>query len=90
MPKQEWIAQFEGHEIKVVNTWSAGATLYIDGECRDSSSHLMAVDKHAPLLSARLQAADNQSHVVEVFIVAWATAKAKICVDGKQIAGDVF
>lgn len=91
MPKKEWVAEFKGHQIRVVNTWLTGAKLYIDGECRDSSQgQQITVDKKSPLLSGRLQDSDGGDHRIEIFLIAWLTTKAKICVDGKQIAGDVF
>jgi hypothetical protein len=90
MPKKEWLAEFNGHQIRVVNTWLGGAKLYIDGDVRDTSAQQITVDKKGPLLSARLPNGDGGGQLVEVFLVAWFTTKAKICIDGKQIAGDVL
>ncbi len=33
MPVKEWAAVGKGRSICVVNTWTGGTTLYIDGEC---------------------------------------------------------
>jgi hypothetical protein len=41
-------------------------------------------------LSARVTTTNNEQFLVEVYIKALVTVKAKICVDGKQIGGDVF
>ena len=89
MPSKTWIAEVHGHPIRVENSWTGGAKLYVDGECRDTTSRLVANPK-APALSARLQANDASSPLIEVFIKALFTVKAKICVDGRQIAGDAF
>jgi hypothetical protein len=35
MPRKEWTAAVNGHDIRVVNSWTGGTALYIDGECRD-------------------------------------------------------
>ena len=67
-----------------------GATkLYVDGECRDTNND-MFVSSHSPALRARVTPANGQPFMVEVYVKALVTVKAKICVDGKQIGGDVF
>jgi hypothetical protein len=88
---KEWIAEHSGHRIRVQNTWFSGARLYIDGECRDTNQQFFAVSGAMPRLSARLVDSEGQTHVIEVFIKApLFTVKTKICVDGRQIGGDVF
>ena len=84
--QKEWIAKHNNHTIRVVNTWFSGAKLYIDGECRDTTSALIATKKDSPLLSAKL----NDEEVVEIYLIAMYTTKAKICVNGEQIGGDVL
>ncbi len=87
--KKEWIAEFQGHQIRVINAWLGGAVLYIDGECRDTNNET-TISHATPALSARLVQGNVDSPLVEVFVKALLTVKAKICVDGKQIAGDVL
>ena len=89
MPKKEWIAEVQGHSIRVSNSWTGGAKLYIDGECRDTSNR-MFTGSNSPALSARLEQAKPNSPLIEVFVKAMLTVKAKICVDGRQIAGDIL
>lgn len=88
---KEWIAEYNGHRIRVQNTWFSGAKLYIDGECRDTNKQLFLVSGAITRLSARLVVSESQSQVIEVFMKApLFTTKAKICLDGRQIGGDVF
>ena len=89
MTQKEWIAEFQDHSIRVTNSWSGGAKLYIDGECRDTNSKMFA-SPSTPALSARLEQGKSDSPLVEIFVKAVVTVKARICVDGKQIAGDVI
>jgi hypothetical protein len=89
MPQKEWIAAVDGHSIRVSNSWTGGAKLYIDGECRDTSNKTFA-GSSAPALSARLEQGKPDSPLIEVFMKAVFTVKAKICVDGRQVAGDVL
>ena len=88
---KEWIAEYNGHRIRVQNTWFSGARLYIDGECRDTNQQFFALSGAIPRLSACLVDSEGQKHVIEVFAKApLFTVKAKICVDGRQIGGDGF
>ena len=89
MPQKVWIAEVDGHPVRVENSWTGGAKLYIDGECRDTTSR-MAANPNLPALSARLKANDPESPLVEVFLKAVFIVRAKICVNGRQIAGDAF
>ena len=88
MQNKEWIAEFQGHSIRVTNSWTGGAKLYVDGECRDVNSSLFA--NSTPVLSARLEHGNSDSPLIEVFMKAIFTVKAKICISGRQIAGDVL
>jgi hypothetical protein len=89
MPSKTWIAEVDGHPIRVENSWTGGAKLYVDGECRDTSNRLTA-NPSSPALSARLVPNDASSPLVEVFVSALFTVKAKICINGRQVAGDAF
>lgn len=87
MPKKEWVAHHDGQEIRVVNTWTGGTRLYINGECRDRNDGWFALG-WTPWLSARLSQADPGSALVEVFVAALLRVKAEIRVDGQYLAGD--
>ena len=84
--EKEVIATYKNHKIRVTNGWFSGAKLYIDGECRDNNSSMIQTNKNSPMLSAKLS--DNE--IVEVYGIAIAAVKIKICVNGEQIGGDVF
>lgn len=86
---KEWMTEYKGHQIRVLNTWFSGAKLYVDGDCRDECKELVNVSRDRPLLSASLEI-DGERHVIEVFIVSVVSTLAKICVNGKQVGGDVF
>jgi hypothetical protein len=80
-----WFADYDGHTIRVVNTWFGGAKLYINGECKDTTSAFIALGE--TLLSAKL---NDSGDIVEVSISAVLTTKAKILVNKTQIGGDRF
>lgn len=86
---KEWTATHSGHEIHVRNSWSHGLKLYVDGDCRAATSKLFALSKSKPFLSYQV-VADGASFLIEVYCYAFFTVKAKIVVDGQQIAGDSF
>lgn len=87
MPQSQWIAQHGGHEIRVVNTWTGGTRLYIDGECRDRNSGLWA-PRWTWWLSSRLECGDASSPLVEVYVEALLSVKAEIRVDGVVVRAD--
>ncbi len=87
MPQKQWTTRVAGHEIRVVNTWTGGTRLYIDGDCRDRNNGLFAPG-WTRWLSARLVEGDADSDLVEVDIVARVRVKARILVNGRIVAGD--
>ncbi len=89
MAKKEWIGEFQGHSICVTNSWFGGAKLSVDGECRDTNNKMFANPEIAAL-STRLEKGKADSPLVEVFVSTVLSVKVKICVDGKQIAGDAL
>jgi len=82
---KEWLTVYKGHKIRVVNTWFSGAKLYVDDECKDTNQQLFSTDATRPILTAKL---GDES--VEIFMKSILTTKAKICVGGEQVGGDVF
>ena len=87
MPQKEWKAQVSGREVRVVNSWTGGTHLYIDGDRRDHNSGLFA-PTWRNWLSARLVQGDPASDLVEVRLRALVTVKVQILVNGQVVAGD--
>ena len=88
---KEWVATHNGCQIRVAKAWFGAAQLYklyIDDDWRDTNFGM--VSSHSPTLSVHVTPANVQPFLVEVYVKARATVKAKICVDGKQIGGDTF
>ena len=86
---KEWTASHAGHEIRVRNSWNRGMKLYVDGVCQAATGRLFALSRSKPVLSHQV-VADGSSFLIEVFCYALLTVKARIAVDGQQIAGDRF
>ncbi len=87
MPQKEWTTHVQGREIRVVNSWTGGTRLYIDGDCRDRNSGMFA-PTWRKWLSARLVQGDPASALIEVRLVALVHVKAQILVNGQFVAGD--
>jgi len=51
--RKEFQFKVKNHTIKIINTWTRGAKLYVDGDLRDQDSSFLANGKTA-LLSANL------------------------------------
>lgn len=60
--RKEFVFTVKDHKVKIVNSWSLGTKLYIDGECRDQDSTFLASGKSA-LLSANL----GEFGILEIF-----------------------
>lgn len=60
--RKEFEFTVRGHKVRIVNSWIRGAKLYIDGECRDRDSTLLASGKSA-LMSASL----GERGILEIF-----------------------
>ena len=89
---KEWLATHDGCQIRVTNSWYGPAhlyMLYIDEDWRDTNVDKF-VSPRSPALSVRVTPAHHGPFLVEVYVKARVTVKVKICVDGKQIGGDVF
>jgi hypothetical protein len=86
---KEWVATYGGHEIRVRNSWNRGMRLYVDGVCRARTDEMIAISRSRPILSHQV-VTESESFLIEVFCFALLTVKAKIVVDGQQIAGDKF
>ena len=84
----ECVATFKGHEIRVFSTWTQKAKLYIDGVCEDTSTQRVSTTRKC-ILTATLQDG-NDTYTVEVYAKALLSVKLQICVDGRQIAGEVL
>lgn len=87
MPMKEWVTEVKGRSIRVVNTWTGGTSLYIDGECRDRNTGLFALTRRL-WLSAPLTQGDAGSGLVQVFVRGLFSVKAQIVVAGEVVAGD--
>jgi len=87
---KEWVASWDGIEIKVRNSWNDGLKLFVDGEQVAQNGSMFALDKNRPFVAATVTRADGKRFLVEVFAYAMLTVSVKIVVDGKQIGGEVF
>ncbi len=84
--KTEWLAEFDGHQIRVVNPWFSGAKLYIDGECRDTDHRFFSVNWSTPALSARLEQGNTKSALVEIYCKAIFVVNVRILVNGEALS----
>tara|TARA_Y100000768_G_scaffold357701_1_gene312963 strand:+ start:3988 stop:4569 length:582 start_codon:yes stop_codon:yes gene_type:complete len=89
---QEWSAEYEGREIRVINEIhrKGVAKLYIDGELKDETDEgaSMSIPRGEIWLSTELT--DTGDTVDVRFRATMFSVKAKILVNKKQIGGDSF
>jgi len=87
---KEWTATHDGHSIRVHNSWTTGMQLYVDDKRCAGNNRLFALNKKKPFLRYEFPRSSGGSSIIEVFAYALFCVKAKIVVDGAQIAGDTF
>lgn len=85
----EWVANVEGHEILVRNSWNRGIRLFVDEQQVAESQQLFALDWENPILSASIPREKGKPFLVEVFAHSLFSVRVKIVVDGKQVGGEV-
>jgi hypothetical protein len=89
MSPKEWMAVYNGHNIRVTDTLLRGGKLYVDDDCRDTTDDMFALSS-SPALRAEVAPRDGEPFLVEVFMEGLTTVKAKICVNGTQVGGDAL
>ncbi len=87
---KEWTTSYEGHTIRVRNTWNKGIKLFVDDVLWAENDTLIAIDKLKPVLRAKIDQESGKPFVVEVFVYAMMSTKAKIAINGEVVGGDHF
>jgi tRNA A-37 threonylcarbamoyl transferase component Bud32 len=86
---QDWTATYDGHSIRVHNSWNRGAKLFVDDVCQASTNRVFAFSKSKPILRCEMPSG-NSSYVIEIYAYAVLEVYFKIVVNGKWIGGDNF
>jgi serine/threonine protein kinase len=86
---KEWSAKYDGHSIRVRNSWNRGMKLFVDDVCQTSTSRTFALSKSKPVLRCEM-ASGTSSYLIEVYAHAVLEVYAKIVVNGQWIGGDNF
>lgn len=89
MPLKIVSAAVDGVDVRLENTWTKGARLFVDNKQVAENHDYFALDKKRPFMTARVTIAGKE-RLVEAFAYAIIFVKLKICVDGLQVAGDKF
>lgn len=84
----ECVAVFKGHSIRAFSTWTNEAELYIDGICEDTSKQRIFTIRKRILVTSLNH--NNTTYSVEVYAKALLSVRLQICIDGRQIAGEVL
>jgi len=79
---------FHGHEVRVVSTWTQDVRMYIDGACKGRSIKRIPHKKTRILSTTLCDGSDE--YLVEVFAKALLSVKLQVCINGRQIAGELI
>lgn len=89
MPKRVVAVEHEGLNIRVENTWFAGAKLFINNILEDTNKQLFSVSGAKPILTS-MKELNGKKYDIAVYCVAWLFVKLKVCVNGVRVGGDIF
>jgi len=82
--RRVWVATFDGHDIRVEARGFLRAKLFVDGQCRDRRTPLVANDRTLPLLSAHIP--DRKAViVVEVYFNVPFATRVGLRIGGKRV-----
>ena len=65
--QSQWVIERSGSKIRLVNSWLAGAKLYIDGDLKDFNNSKLASSKHI-FLSGSFVNENGVREIVEVYV----------------------
>lgn len=79
--KSIWIANYDGNEIKIVNTWFNGERLFVNGKLQDDRFSLFSAD-----LVGHVRTKDDEKKMIKVNIGGWLKITCRLFVDDEQVA----
>lgn len=79
--KSEWIANYEGNEIKITNSWFHGERLYVNNELQDEQINYIT----PPNLSGSLVDANGNILNIKANISGFFTVSCRLLVNHKKI-----
>jgi hypothetical protein len=79
--KSEWIAIYEGSEIKVTNSWFTGEKLFVNNELQDEQLNFITPSK----LTGKLTTKDGKQLNIKANISGFAATSCRLFVDDRKI-----
>ena len=79
--KSEWIANYEGNEIKISNSWFHGERLYVNNELQDEQINYIT----PPILTGSLVDAKGNIVNIKANISGFFTVSCRLFVNHKKI-----
>ena len=79
--KSEWIATYEGSEIKVTNGWFTGEKLFVNNELQDEQLNFITQSQMTGTLTTK----DGKQLNIKANISGFATTSCRLFIDNKKI-----
>lgn len=79
--KSEWIANYEGNEIKITNSWFHGERLYVNNELQDEQINFIT----PPILTGSLVDTNGNTTNIKANISGFFTVSCRLFVNHKKI-----
>ena len=75
-----WIAQYEGNEIRIENSWSRGEKLFVNNKLQDERLNFLVSD-----LTGHIISKDGKKLPVKVNMSGWFTMGCRLFVDDEKV-----
>jgi hypothetical protein len=79
--KSEWIATYQGSEIKVTNGWFTGEKLFVNNELQDEQLNFITPSQMTGTLTTK----DGKQLNIKTNISGFATTSCRLFIDNKKI-----
>lgn len=79
--KSEWIANYEGNEIKVTNSWSSGERLFVNNELQDEQLNFITPSN----MTGSLVDKSGKTVGIKANISGFFTVSCRLFIDHKKI-----
>ena len=79
--KSEWIAKYEGNEIKITNNWFSGEKLFVNDELQDEQLNFITPSN----MSGAIIKSNGEKLSIKANISGFLTTSCRLFVDNKKI-----
>ena len=78
--KSVWATNYQGNQIKIINTWFGGEQLFVNGVLQDKKFSFFSAN-----LSGHLLNSNSERELIKVSLFGWFKIGCQLFIDDKKI-----